>query len=128
MADATKGVGVGAAASGTLSLLGTTCCLLPTVLLAMGAGGALLSLREAIPWLGWVARNSSWVFLATGLSLAVSWLLLRRAASCAPEQAKRLRWQRVVLRVSATLLAISLYLSYASIPVGRWLEGLRGGS
>jgi len=61
-------------AGGTL-----VCCVLPAVMVALGAGAALAGLVSAVPQLVWLSAHKGVVFGAAALALAVSGLLLRRA-------------------------------------------------
>ena len=106
-----------------LALLGTTCCALPTMLVLLGAGGAVASLVSALPWLATLSRHKSWVFGFTTLALAVSWLrLIRVAASCTIADAKRIRGQRIMLWCSTVLLTASMFMAFAAEPIARWLD------
>jgi hypothetical protein len=61
-------------AGGTL-----VCCVLPAVMVALGAGAALAGLVSAVPQLIWLSANKALVFGAATLALAVSGVLLHRA-------------------------------------------------
>lgn len=61
-------------ASGTL-----VCCVLPAVMVAIGAGAALAGLVSAAPWLIWLSAHKGLVFGVAALMLALSGGLLWRA-------------------------------------------------
>lgn len=63
-----------ATAGGTL-----VCCVLPALMVALGAGAALAGLVSAVPQLVWLSAHKGLVFGAAALALAVSGALLRRA-------------------------------------------------
>lgn len=63
-----------ATAGGTL-----VCCVLPAVMVALGAGAALAGLVSAVPQLVWLSAHKGLVFGAAGLALALSGALLWRA-------------------------------------------------
>lgn len=75
------------AASGTL-----ICCVLPAVMVALGAGAALAGLVTAVPQLVWLSAHKGLVFGVAGAALAFSgWTLWRaRSLPCPadPELAK----------------------------------------
>ena len=61
-------------AGGTL-----VCCVLPAVMVALGAGAALAGLVGAVPQLIWLSEHKLAVFSTAGIALALSGALLRRA-------------------------------------------------
>jgi hypothetical protein len=63
-----------AAASGTL-----VCCVLPAVMVALGAGAALAGLVTAVPQLVWLSEHKALVFGLAGVMLALSGALLWQA-------------------------------------------------
>ena len=93
------------ASGGTL-----VCCVLPAVMVALGAGAALAGLVTAVPQLVWLSEHKALVFGVAGAMLVVSGVMLRRAASlpCPADPAlaaacARLRRWSVVLWVVALL-------------------------
>lgn len=62
------------ASSGTL-----ICCVLPAVMVALGAGAALAGLVTAVPQLVWLSEHKSAVFGMVFAMLALSGVLLWRA-------------------------------------------------
>ena len=62
------------AAGGTLG-----CCVLPAVMVALGAGAALAGLVTAVPQLVWLSEHKALVFGIAGGMLALSGALLWRA-------------------------------------------------
>lgn len=64
------------ASSGTL-----ICCVLPAVMVALGAGAALAGLVTAVPQLIWLSEHKAGVFSLAFVMLALSGLLLWRARS-----------------------------------------------
>jgi len=64
------------ASSGTL-----ICCVLPAVMVALGAGAALAGLVTAVPQLIWLSEHKAGVFGLAFVMLALSGLLLWRARS-----------------------------------------------
>jgi hypothetical protein len=90
------------------------CCVLPALLVALGAGAVLVGLVSAFPQLVWLSEHKLGVFLAAGLLLAGSGAMLwhARRLPCpidpvAAPSCTRLR------RVSAWLYGISL-VSYGA--------------
>lgn len=62
------------ASSGTL-----VCCVLPAVMVSLGAGAALAGLVTAVPQLVWLSQHKGAVFGVAGIFLALSGVLLWRA-------------------------------------------------
>lgn len=63
-----------AAAGGTL-----VCCVLPAVMVALGAGAALAGLVTAVPQLVWLSEHKGLVFGLAGVMLLLSGVLLWQA-------------------------------------------------
>lgn len=55
------------------------CCVLPAVLVALGAGAVLIGMVSAVPQLVWLSEHKALVFGLAGVLLIVSGLLLWRA-------------------------------------------------
>jgi hypothetical protein len=111
-----RNVGV---AMGTLLASSATliCCVLPAVLVSLGAGAALVGLVAAVPQLVWLSAHKGWVFGIAGLLLVIAGALLwhARRLPCpvdpvAARSCARLR------RVSASLYWIAL----GSYGLGSW--------
>lgn len=58
------------------ALVATTCCALPSLLVALGAGGAVPSVVSAVPGVTWLSAHKLWVFLIVGALLAFSWAVM----------------------------------------------------
>jgi hypothetical protein len=87
------------------------CCVLPAVLVSLGAGAALVGLVTAVPQLVWLSEHKGLVFGSAGAILATSGLALWRARylPCPSDPALaaacvRLRRFSVRLFASATFL------------------------
>jgi hypothetical protein len=85
------------------------CCVLPAVLISVGAGAALASLVSHFPQLIWLSQHKALVFGFAGVLLAISGVLLRwqRTLPCpadaiAGRQCARLR------RLSTALFGFAL--------------------
>jgi hypothetical protein len=70
-------------AVGTLLASGATllCCVVPAILVSIGAGAALVALVSAIPQLVWLSEHKGWVFVAAGGLLLLSGAMIWRARS-----------------------------------------------
>lgn len=99
------GLAVGTLLASTATLL---CCVLPAVLVSLGAGAALVGLVSAFPQLVWLSENKAGVFTVAGVLLAVSGVLIwnARRLPCPVEPAAARACLRL-RRLSAWLYAIS---------------------
>lgn len=71
---------VGVAFGTLLATTGTLlCCVLPAVLVSLGAGAAVVGLVSAFPQLVWLSEHKSLVFGIAGALLAISGALIWRA-------------------------------------------------
>ena len=71
---------VGVAATALLASSATlVCCVLPAVLVALGAGAALVGLVSAVPQLIWLSEHKALVFSVAGAMLLLSAVMLWNA-------------------------------------------------
>jgi hypothetical protein len=71
---------IGVAATALLASSATlVCCVLPAVLVSLGAGAALAGLVSAVPQLIWLSEHKAPVFGVAALLLAISGVLLWNA-------------------------------------------------
>ena len=72
---------VGASAAALFASSATlVCCVLPAVMVSLGAGAVLVGLISAIPQLVWLSEHKVLVFGLAGVLLVISSFLLRRAS------------------------------------------------
>jgi hypothetical protein len=96
------------------------CCVLPAVLVALGAGAAVVGLVAAIPQLVWLSERKGMVFGLAGAILATSATALWRARHLpcpadpgAAAACRRLRrFSVVLLTTSALLVAAGVLVSF----------------
>jgi hypothetical protein len=70
------GVAFGTLLASSATLL---CCVLPAVMVSLGAGAALVGLVSAVPQLVWLSEHKLPLFIVAGILLAGSGALLWRA-------------------------------------------------
>ncbi len=103
----------GNAALSALALLTSSatllCCVLPAVLVALGAGAALAGLVTAVPQLIWLSEHKGWVFGLAGMLLILSGLALwyGRSLPC-PADPVAARACQKLRRLSALLYGLAL--------------------
>lgn len=92
------------ASSGTL-----VCCVLPAVMVSLGAGAALAGLVTAVPQLIWLSEHKAGVFGLAFVMLALSGMSLwhARRLPC-PADAGAARHCRRLRRFSITLWAVAM--------------------
>lgn len=121
-----RNVGV---AFGTLLASTTTlvCCVLPAVLVSLGAGAVMVGLVSTFPQLVWLSEHKALVFGIAGVLLAVGGALIWRARRLpcpidpvAARSCTRLR------RVSAWLYGVSLVAFLAGATFAFVLPALAG--
>ena len=105
-----------------LAVLGTTCCALPMVLVALGMGGVVASTVSALPFLVTLSKYKMVTFSVTALVLAYSWWQVGRVTQCSIKDMRRLRIQRAILWVSSGVFVLAVFASYAMYPIAIWLD------
>ena len=116
-------------ALGTLLASGATlvCCVLPAVMVSLGAGASLASLVSAVPQLVWLSQEKVWVFGAAALLLAASGGLLWRARTLpCPADPRAARACATLRRVGSTLFGIALVAFLTGATFAFVLPRLRG--
>lgn len=85
------------------------CCVLPAVLVALGAGAALAGLVTAVPQLIWLSEHKGWVFGVAGMLLILSGIALwyGRSLPC-PSDPVAARACQKLRRLSALLYGLAL--------------------
>jgi hypothetical protein len=100
------GLAIGALIASSATLV---CCVLPAILVAIGAGAALAGLVAAVPQLIWLSEHKPWVFGLAGALLTISgialWIGRRAPCPTDPELARSCRRLR---RISAIIYFIAL--------------------
>jgi len=107
--DALK-TNVGVAFGTLLATTGTLlCCVLPAVLVSIGAGAALIGLVSTFPQLVWLSEHKALVFGVAGGLLVVSGAMIWRARRLpCPVEPAAARACTQLRRVSAVVYGISL--------------------
>ena len=105
------GIAFGTLLASTATLV---CCVLPAVLVSLGAGAVLVGLVSSFPQLVWLSEHKVGVFAVAGVLLAVSGVMIWRARSlpCPVEPAAARACTRL-RRISAVLYGISV-VSFAA--------------
>jgi hypothetical protein len=100
------GLAAGALLASSATLV---CCVLPAVLVALGAGAVLAGLVSAIPQLVWLSKHKALVFTVAGALLAISGISLwvGRRAPCPTDPLLARSCQRL-RQISLILYSLAL--------------------
>jgi hypothetical protein len=105
------GLAIGALLASSATLI---CCVLPAVLIAIGAGAALAGLVTAVPQLIWLSEHKPLVFGLAGALLTISgtalWIGRRAPCPTDPDLARSCQRLR---RIGAVIYTIAL-ISFAA--------------
>ena len=111
------GLAIGALLASSATLI---CCVLPAVLVAIGAGAALAGLVTAVPQLIWLSEHKPLVFGFAGALLAISgaalWIGRRAPCPADPDLARSCQRLRrismVIYMVALTSFAIGAAFAF----------------
>ena len=104
--DRNVGLTIGALLASSATLV---CCVLPAVLVAIGAGAALAGLVTAVPQLVWLSEHKPLVFGIAGALLAISgWAVWRSRSEPCPTDPYLARACMRLRRASAVIYWIAL--------------------
>jgi len=118
------GVAMGTLLASSATLI---CCVLPAVMVSLGAGASLASLVSAVPQLVWLSQEKAWVFGAAALMLAASgWMLWRGRSLPCPADPRAARACATLRRVGSTLYGIALVAFLTGATFAFVLPRLRG--
>lgn len=99
------GVATGSLLASSATLI---CCVLPAVMVSLGAGAAVVGLVTAVPQLIWLSEHKVGVFLvATGFLVASGLLMLNGRNLPCPADPKAARTCTRLRRVSVVLFVVS---------------------
>jgi len=115
-----------------LSLFASTgtllCCALPITLVTLGMGATVAALTSSFPLLITLSMHKIWIFLGSGVMLALSgWLMYRPGRSCPTDlELGRLCnrtqvWNRRVYWSSIVVWSIGFFAAYLALPLRIWL-------
>jgi len=99
------GVATGSLLASTATLV---CCVLPAVMVSLGAGAAMVGLVTAVPQLIWLSEHKVAVFSVAAVMLVISGILMLNARNLpCPADPKAARTCAKLRRVSVVLFVIS---------------------
>lgn len=110
--------GIGAATTALIASAATlVCCVLPAVLVSLGAGAVLVSLVSAVPQLVWLSEHKLLVFGVAAAVLAIAggtlWRARRLPCPADPGSARRCRRLRTISRVLYGLAVTAFAAGFA---------------
>ena len=105
------------------------CCALPSALAAVAGGSAVMSMISTFPWLVPLSQNKEWIFLASGLMIALTAFLIYRpkgrvACSVTGGQGCEVagRFTKATFWGAAAIYAVGSFFAYGLLPLIRLLE------
>jgi hypothetical protein len=111
------------ASSGTL-----ICCALPIILVTLGMGATVAALTSSLPFLIVLSQHKIWVFIVSGLMLAISaWFMYRPNQSCPtdPQQAEicstTKKWNKRIYWFSVIIWSIGFFAAFLALPIRQFL-------
>lgn len=106
------------------------CCALPSAIAVIAGGAAVTSFISTFPWLVPLSQQKEWIFLASGLMIVLSGLLIYRpkgrlACSITGGQGCAVagRFTKRMFLLSTGIFTVGVFFAYALVPVLRLLEG-----
>jgi len=105
------------------------CCALPIVFVTLGMGATVVAMTSAFPFLITLTKYKIWVFVFSGLMLAVSgWLMFRPGRFCPTDKAlgeacsSAHKWNKRIYWTSVAIWSIGFTAAYILFPVRIWLD------
>lgn len=106
------------------------CCALPSAIAVVAGGAAVTSFISTFPWLVPLSQQKEWIFLASGLMIVLSGVLIYRpkgrlACTITGGQGCEVagRFTKVMFWMSGGIFAVGVFFAYALVPLLRLLEG-----
>lgn len=106
------------------------CCALPAAIAGIAGGAAMASFVSTFPWLVPLSQHKDWIFLASGLLIVLSGMLVYRpkgklACSITGGRGCEVagRFTKVTWWTSAGIFTIGAFFAYALLPIILLLEG-----
>jgi mercuric ion transport protein len=100
------------------------CCALPSAIAALAGGAAVASFVTTFPWLIPISQYKGWIFIAAGVMITFSGLLIFRpkgrvACSLTGGEGCEIagRFSKVMFWLSAGIFGIGAFFAYALVPV-----------
>ncbi len=105
------------------------CCAIPIIFVTLGLGATVAAMTSAFPFLIVLSQHKIWVFLFSGLMLAISgWLMYRPGRSCPTDPAlgqacgTAHKWNKRIYWSSVVIWFIGFTAAYLLLPLRMWLD------
>jgi len=105
------------------------CCALPIIFVTLGMGATVVAMTSAFPFLITLTKYKIWIFMFSGLMLAVSgWLMFRPGRACPADKALgeacslAHKWNKRIYWTSVAIWSIGFSAAYILLPVRIWLD------
>lgn len=104
------------------------CCALPIALVTLGMGATVAALVSNVPFLITLSLYKNWIFVLSGLMLAISgWLTYRPSRTCPkdPHLATTCRhahkWNRNIFWMATSVWGIGFFAAFLLLPLRKFL-------
>ena len=105
------------------------CCALPITLVTLGMGATVAALTSNFPFLVTLSQHKIWIFVISGVLLALSgWLMYRPGRTCPTDPQlgqlcnRTQVWNRRVYWTSLIIWGIGFFAAYLALPLWQWLD------
>lgn len=105
------------------------CCALPIIFVTLGMGATVVAMTSAFPFLITLTKYKIWVFVFSGLMLAISgWLMFRPGRACPSDKtlgkacSSAHKWNKRIYWASVVIWSIGFTAAYILLPIRIWLE------
>ena len=105
------------------------CCALPITLVTLGMGATVAAITSDFPFLVTLSQHKIWIFIVSGVLLALSgWLMVRPGRTCPSDPQlgqlcnRTQVWNRRVYWTSLVIWGIGFFAAYLALPLRQWLD------
>jgi len=105
------------------------CCALPIIFVTLGMGATVVAMTSTFPFLIALTKYKVWVFVFSGIMLAISgWLMFRPGRFCPTDKvlgeacSSAHKWNKRIYWVSLVIWSVGFTAAYILLPVRIWLD------
>lgn len=100
------------------------CCALPIVFVTLGMGATVVAMTSSFPFLIALSQHKIWIFVFSGVMLAISgWLMFRPGRACPADQGLGVacsmahKWNKRIYWGSVVIWSIGFFAAYLLLPI-----------
>jgi len=105
------------------------CCAIPIIFVTLGMGSTVVAMTSSFPLLVTLSKYKIWIFLFSGVMLAISaWLMFRPGRYCPTDERlyaackKAHKWNKRIYWSSFIIWSIGFFAAYLLLPLRIALE------